>query len=99
MGHGDPVTPIYPHCDYCTGIAGSCAVLIALLRRAEKGGSYCIDLALNYYSSWLIKSVGTYPPAVWDKLWAEHGKVVYQYWHNNGITAPEVLQRMRAGPG
>ncbi|KAK5987469.1 Acetyl-coenzyme A transferase nodX [Cladobotryum mycophilum] len=99
MGHGEPVTPIFPHSDYCTGIAGSCAILLALLRRAEKGGSYCIDLALNYYSTWLIKSVGTYPDEVFDHMWAENGRPIYHHWHNNGVTLPETLWRLRNGPG
>ncbi|RSL77688.1 hypothetical protein CEP51_008829 [Fusarium floridanum] len=98
MGHGDPVTPLFPHSDYCTGIAGSCAVLLAILRRAESGGSYCIDLALNYYSAWLIRSVGTYPAEVFAKVWAEHDNAVYQHWHNNGVSVPQVLSRLRSGP-
>ncbi|KAI8716390.1 hypothetical protein NCS52_00932600 [Fusarium sp. LHS14.1] len=98
MGHGDPVTPLFPHSDYCTGIAGSCAVLLAILRRAESGGSYCIDLALNYYSAWLTRSVGTYPTDVFAKVWAEHDKTVYQHWHNNGVSVPQVLGRLRSGP-
>ncbi|KAL6817577.1 putative L-carnitine dehydratase [Trichoderma camerunense] len=98
MGNDEPVTPIFPHSDYCSGVAGSCAVLIALLRRAERGGSYCIDLSLNYYSTWLIRSVGTYPTQVFDKVWAEHGRPVYRYWHNNGISAPETVKRLRTGP-
>ena len=99
MGNDEPVTPIFPHSDYCTGIVGSCAIIIALLHRAETGGSYCIDLALNYYSTWLINSVGTYPMPVWNELRAEHGNPVYRHWHNNGITAPETLKSLRDGPG
>ncbi|KAK1238202.1 hypothetical protein MKX08_002781 [Trichoderma sp. CBMAI-0020] len=98
MGIDEPVTPIFPHSDYCTGVAGSCAVLLALLRRAEKGGSYSIDLSLNYYSTWLIRSVGTYPPEVFDKVWAEHGRPVYRHWHNNGVSAPETVKRLKSGP-
>ncbi|KAL7953753.1 putative L-carnitine dehydratase [Trichoderma compactum] len=98
MGVDEPVTPIFPHSDYCSGVAGSCAVLISLLRRAERGGSYRIDLSLNYYSTWLIRSVGTYPAQVFDKVWAEHGRPVYRYWHNNGISAPETVKRLKSGP-
>ncbi|KAL6901098.1 putative L-carnitine dehydratase [Trichoderma evansii] len=98
MGNDEPVTPIFPHSDYCSGVAGSCAVLLALLRRADKGGSYSIDLSLNYYSTWLIQSVGTYSPEVFDKIWAEHGRPVYRHWHNNGVSAPETLKRLKSGP-
>lgn len=98
MGNDEPVTPIFPHSDYCTGIAGSCAIISAIVQRAETGGSYSIDLALNYYNTWLINSVGVYPEPVFDRVWAEHGKPVYRYWHNNGLTVPEVLHRLRNGP-
>jgi crotonobetainyl-CoA:carnitine CoA-transferase CaiB-like acyl-CoA transferase len=66
MGLGEPVTPIFPHGDYCSGITGSISILLALLRRGETGGSFTVDLALNYYNAWLIRSVGTYPSEVFD---------------------------------
>lgn len=99
LGHGEPVTPIFPHSDYCTGISGSCAILIALLHRSVHGGSYSIDLALNYYNTWLIRSVGKYPPAVFKRVWEECGKPVYQSWHNNGFTVPDVMKRLKVGEG
>ena len=37
---GESVTPVFPNSDYMTGISGTVAVLTALMRRAEKGGSY-----------------------------------------------------------
>lgn len=99
MGHGEPVTPVFPHSDYCTGIAGTCAILIALLRRAERGGSYCIDLGLNYYSAWLANSVGEYPSSVFNRVWKDEcGGHVYRHWHNNHFTVPAVLGQMRKGP-
>jgi hypothetical protein len=77
MGHNEPVTPVFPNSDYCTGVSGFCGILDALMQRAEKGGSYVVDIALNYYSQWLVNSVGVYPDAVWQKLWAQHGKIVF----------------------
>jgi hypothetical protein len=94
-----PVTPVFPHSDYGTGISGSCAVLLALLRRAEHGGSYTIDLALNYYNTWLVNSVGTYPRPVFEKVWSEHGRRVYRHWHNNHFTVQEVMKGIREGEG
>lgn len=76
---GEPVTPIFPNSDYMTGIAGTCAVLSALLQRSEKGGSYKIDLSLNYYNSWLVDSVGTYPESVWQEVWRRNENVVFRY--------------------
>lgn len=99
LGHGEPVTPVFPHSDYSTGAAGTCAILAALLRQAEQGGSYRIDLALNYYSSWLANSVGEYPTAVFEKTWKEEcGGQVYQHWHNNHFTVPDVIAKMKKGP-
>ncbi|KAF2100262.1 putative L-carnitine dehydratase [Rhizodiscina lignyota] len=99
LGHGDPVTPIFPHTDYGCGIAGSCAIIIALLRQAESGGSYSIDLSLNYYNTWLAKFVGTYPDDVFAKVRAEHGNPMYQHWHNNGFSVPVTMKALRAGEG
>lgn len=45
MGHDEPVTPVFPNSDFCTGVAGVCAVLNALLRRGEDGGSYRVDVS------------------------------------------------------
>lgn len=102
MGLEDPheaVQPIFPHSDYCTGISGTCAILIALLRRGEKGGSYTIDLALNYYTAWLVNYVGEYPRSVWDQIWAEHDRKVWRHYQSNAITGPETARKLRVGPG
>jgi crotonobetainyl-CoA:carnitine CoA-transferase CaiB-like acyl-CoA transferase len=99
MGHGEPVQPIFPHSDYCTGISGTCAILVALLRRGEKGGSYAIDLALNYYTTWLVNSVGEYPREVFERVWGEHDNRVWHNWHANSVTGPETVKKLRAGIG
>ena len=102
MGIDEPVTPIFPNSDHLAGLAGTIGVLGALMRRAENGGSYTVDVALNYYSQWLINSVGTYPRAVWDEVWVRNGKMVFrsyqpmQYLFPAGIkllqdNAPHVL--------
>jgi hypothetical protein len=99
MGVDEPVTPVFPNSDYCTGIAGCIAILLALLRRAETGGSYAVDLALNYYNVWLINSVGTYPYHVFDKVWNEHGKQVLRNWHGMAYSIPQVLGGLGKGKG
>jgi crotonobetainyl-CoA:carnitine CoA-transferase CaiB-like acyl-CoA transferase len=76
---GEAVTPIFPNSDYMTGIAGTCAVLSALLQRSEHGGSYKVDLALNYYNSWLVNNVGMYPDPVWQDVWERNGKEVFRH--------------------
>ncbi|QDS75630.1 hypothetical protein FKW77_006798 [Venturia effusa] len=94
MGNDEPVTPVFPNSDYCTGIAGVTGVLAALLRRAESGGSYSVDVALNYYSQWLVNSCGTYPPAVWDSLWSRYNKPVFRHNHAMLYTIPRMLTLM-----
>ncbi|PPQ67240.1 hypothetical protein CVT24_011559 [Panaeolus cyanescens] len=78
IGSDGPVTPIFPNSDYCTGAAAAAGVMHALIEQAEKGGSFVIDAALNYYSQWLINSVGTYPEPVWESLWSEYGKLTFK---------------------
>lgn len=81
-------------------MAGICAALDAILRRGKDGGSYQVDvrarftsdanpinseqIALNYYSQWLVNSVGVYPKSVWERLWAQNGNLVFR--HHQGMT-------------
>lgn len=81
---GEAVTPVFPNSDYMTGIAGVSGILCALMRRAEAGGSYKVDLALNYYNTWLANSVGQYPEAVWQDVWTRNGRQVFRY----GLSCP-----------
>jgi crotonobetainyl-CoA:carnitine CoA-transferase CaiB-like acyl-CoA transferase len=45
MGVDEPVTPVFPNSDYCTGVVGVVGILDALLRRGEEGGSYRVDVS------------------------------------------------------
>ena len=45
MGNDEPVTPVFPNSDCSTGAVGSTAILQALIERAEKGGSYVVDVS------------------------------------------------------
>lgn len=45
MGNDEPVTPVFPNSDFCTGTAGVVGVLNALLRRGEEGGSFRVDVS------------------------------------------------------
>ena len=92
MGNDEAVTPVFPNSDFCTGISGTTGVLHALIERASKGGSYAVDVSLNYYSQWLVRSVGTYPPNVWNELWSRHGSPVFRHWHNMGHTIPAMIK-------
>ncbi|KAL1620549.1 hypothetical protein SLS56_009575 [Neofusicoccum ribis] len=94
MGNDEPVTPVFPNSDYCTGVCGVVGTLDALMRRAQDGGSYKVDVALNYYSQWLVNSVGTYPAAIWKDVWARHGSPVFRHYHNMPYTIPRFLNML-----
>lgn len=49
MGNNEAVTPIFPNSDYCTGVAGVCAVLDALIKKSELGGSFTLDVSIPMF--------------------------------------------------
>ncbi|TFK32685.1 CoA-transferase family III domain-containing protein [Crucibulum laeve] len=95
MGHNEPVTPVFPNSDYCTGAAGSTGIVEALIKRAETGGSYVVDIALNYYSQWLVNTCSDYPPHTWDALWAKYDRPVFHHTDNMGVTIPRYMQMLK----
>lgn len=95
MGNDEAVTPVYPNSDYCTGVAGCTGTLSALLSRAKNGGSYSVDVALNYYNSWLTNTAGTYPEAVWQDVWTRNGHHVFRHYHNMGYLIPRYLGMLK----
>ncbi|KAK3071672.1 hypothetical protein LTR53_008212 [Teratosphaeriaceae sp. CCFEE 6253] len=99
MGNDEAMTPVFPNSDYCTGIIGSAAVLHALIRRAEEGGSYGVDVALNYYSQWLVRSVGEYPEDVWQDVWQRHGSPVFRHYHGMAYTLPAMFKLLAEHAG
>lgn len=92
---GEPVTPVFPNSDYCTGIAGVCGILSALLRRSSEGGNYAVDLALNYYNQWLINSCGTYPQEVWKDVFEKNESRVFRSLHPMLYTLPRYYEMLR----
>ncbi|KIM36718.1 hypothetical protein M413DRAFT_77989 [Hebeloma cylindrosporum] len=98
MGNDEPVTPIFPNSDYCTGVAGATGVLQALLERAEKGGSFVVDVALNYYSQWLINTCSTYPPQIWDQLWEAYDRPILRHTDNMGVTLYPLIKKLTENP-
>ncbi|KAH7024757.1 CoA-transferase family III domain-containing protein [Microdochium trichocladiopsis] len=99
MGLDEPVTPVFPNSDFCTGIIGCVGILHALILRAEKGGSYGVDTALNYYSTWLAESVGEYPAAVWQDLWQRHDNFVLHHYENMQHMFPKLMPIMHHADG
>ncbi|GME42233.1 Acetyl-CoA:oxalate CoA-transferase [Neofusicoccum parvum] len=51
-------------------------------------------VALNYYSQWLVNSVGTYPAAIWKDVWARNGSPVFRHYHNMPYTIPRFLNML-----
>jgi len=58
MGNDEPVTPVFPNSDFCTGTSGVISVLNAILRRGAEGGSYKVDVS----SALWIDDVKLTPP-------------------------------------
>ncbi|KAJ7099694.1 alpha-methylacyl-CoA racemase [Mycena epipterygia] len=77
LQNGEAVIPLFPTADYCSGLSGSSGVLQALIERSEKGGSYVVDVALNYFNSWLVDCCGEYPVEVWDNIRKLHDYPVF----------------------
>ncbi|KNG91215.1 putative alpha methylacyl-CoA racemase [Aspergillus nomiae NRRL 13137] len=98
-GHDEAVTPIFPNSDYCTGVMGVCGVINALIERADKGGSFFMDTALNYYSQWLMNSVGVYPPAVWEDVWQRHNRLAFRHNDNMPATIPLMMKSLMLNSG
>lgn len=78
----EPIIPVIANSDYCTGSAGATAVIQAIIERSKKGGSYVIDVALNYYSMWLVDNIGTYDNGVWFDLWKQTGQPKLRHYHH-----------------
>ena len=96
MGLDEPIIPYFPNSDFGTGAAGVSAVLNALIRRGREGGSWWIDVSLNYYSQWLIKTVGKYKASEWQNLWNRYEKVTWRYNNGMGETTDKMLTLMKS---
>ncbi|KAK1222563.1 hypothetical protein PQX77_014577 [Marasmius sp. AFHP31] len=100
MRHGEPVTPVFPNSDFCTGVSGATGVLQALIERAEKGGSFVVEAAINYYSQWLVRICRTYPSDVWEQVWVKHGKPVFRHTDHMQTTIPAMVGLLKTNtPG
>ncbi|KAI1907911.1 hypothetical protein LOZ12_005507 [Ophidiomyces ophidiicola] len=95
MGNDEPVTPIFPNSDFCTGISGTCSVMDALVRRAETGGSYKINLALDYYNNWLVQNVGMYPENIWNRLRKRYGSPVFRHYDHMLVIISRVMTLLK----
>ena len=95
MGYEGPVTPFFPNSDFGTGVAGTAGVLHALQLRGTEGGNYNVDIALNYYNTWLVKTVGKYDAEVWNALWSRHEKMTFKHYDDMKKTTSIVVESMK----
>ena len=51
MGLDEPVTPVFPNSDFCTGVCGVVGILNAVMKRGEEGGSYLVDVSPQSFIS------------------------------------------------
>ena len=80
---------------FSTGVAGCVGVLEALIKRGEQGGSYVVDIALNYYNQWLANVCGEYPKEVWEWVWSLNGRKCFRHFESMNITVPAYLAMMK----
>jgi hypothetical protein len=57
------------------------------------------QIALNYYSQWLVNSVGVYPKPVWEDVWARNGKQVFRHYHDMLYTLGRFLAMLKQNAG
>ena len=50
---------------------------------------------MNYYSQWLVNSVGVYPPEVWEDVWTRNGKQVFRHYHSMTYTLPRFVKMLQ----
>ncbi|KAI9932539.1 hypothetical protein ASPWEDRAFT_100847 [Aspergillus wentii DTO 134E9] len=99
MGVDEAVTPVFPNSDFCTGVIGVCGILDAIIARGEKGGSFLMDTALNYYSQWLVNTAGVYPEPVWNDLWQRHNQLTFRHNDSMLVTLPVMLKSLMQNSG
>lgn len=95
LADDEPVSPMFPAADYSTGLVGAIAIISALIQRGEKGGSYQVDLALNYYNQFLARDCGAYPNDVWKELLESTGGLGFRAQHGMEKTATRTLRFLR----
>ncbi|CUM66597.1 uncharacterized protein PRCAT00004266001 [Priceomyces carsonii] len=77
LGLNEPMVPPFPMSDYGTGCIVATAVLIAIHKRATKGGSYWCKSSLVQYDLLLLKQ-GKYPSTLWREILAEQDDDVFK---------------------
>lgn len=95
LGVEGAVNPILANSDYCTGVVGAIAILRALVERSTKGGSYVVDIAINYYNMWLVDEIGEYDEVTWKKLWESKGRFEAKYYDNMFHMLPIFLDLLK----
>ncbi len=53
------------------------------------------QVALNYYSQWLVDNCGIYPDYVWKRVWTNNGGYIFRNYHNTSMTTQKVLSTLK----
>ncbi|KAK6086347.1 Succinyl-CoA-L-malate CoA-transferase beta subunit [Seiridium cupressi] len=56
-------------------------------------------IALNYYSQWLVNSVGTYPEDIWKDVWQRNGSPIFRHYHSMPYTLARVFAALKDKTG
>lgn len=77
LGLDEPMVPPFPMSDYGTGCVVSISVLLAVLKRAQYGGSYWCQSSLVQYDKFLLDQK-PYPAFMWEKLLKQLPPEIFQ---------------------
>lgn len=66
-----------------------------MIERAEEGGSYVVDFALNYYNHWLAITCGEYPKEIWEDVWSRNGRKAFRHYESMNVTVPAYLEMLK----
>ena len=54
-----------------------------------------VDIALNYYNSWLVNTCGEYPQEVWQDVWERNGRRSFRHYQSMNVTLPAYLDMLK----
>ncbi|KXN81472.1 Succinate--hydroxymethylglutarate CoA-transferase [Leucoagaricus sp. SymC.cos] len=94
MGIDEPVTPVFPNSDFCRPAPHSPPFSKFLTTPSTLTRFFHLQIALNYYTQWLVNSCRTYPYEVWDNLWSRYDRFVFHSTDNMGVTIPAYLKML-----
>lgn len=83
--------------DYQVDVSLASNVFLLLPLNTTRKPGHAIDspqIALNYYSQWLVRSCGTYPEQVWKDVWSRHDNIAFRNYHNMPYLLPLMMKSL-----